>query len=381
MNFPNLQITDYGSAAIIAAIYEDTALTFTGIVLGDGTLPAGTRIKGMSAVISPKKTLQFDSCTTSDNVATLVFTLQLSGISSSFYLRELGVMASIDDGETSSLYAYTNAGSEAILVKPDTSGNHANIVFTLHVAVGDAENVTAIISEVTGYVTDEEFEDHLTDYDNPHHVTKAQVGLGNVPNLAPSNMTVTFTASSSLDDITSGSTLSALFAKVAKAISTLKAHLTANNNPHNVTLAQIGAAAASHTHAASAITSGVLGAARGGTGVGSLQDLNTALGDGFATCSTAAATAAKTAALTGYTLTIGGRVSVRFANDVPANATLNINSKGAKAIYKNGAAVTAGMIVAGDICTFVYDGSFYQLVAIDRSTATIAETKSYLGIS
>lgn len=381
MNFPNLQITDYGSAAIIAAIYEDTALTFTGIVLGDGTLPAGTRIKGMSAVISPKKTLQFDSCTTSDNVATLVFTLQLSGISSSFYLRELGVMASIDDGETSSLYAYTNAGSEAILVKPDTSGNHANIVFTLHVAVGDAENVTAIISEVTGYVTDEEFEDHLTDYNNPHHVTKAQVGLGNVPNLAPSNMTVTFTASSSLDDITSGSTLSALFAKVAKAISTLKAHLTANNNPHNVTLAQIGAAAASHTHAASAITSGVLGAARGGTGVGSLQDLNTALGDGFATCSTAAATAAKTAALTGYTLTIGGRVSVRFANDVPANATLNINSKGAKAIYKNGAAVTAGMIVAGDICTFVYDGSFYQLVAIDRSTATIAETKSYLGIS
>lgn len=381
MNFPNLQITDYGSAAIIAAIYEDTALTFTGIVLGDGTLPAGTRIKGMSAVISPKKTLQFDSCTTSDNVATLVFTLQLSGISSSFYLRELGVMASIDDGETSSLYAYTNAGSEAILVKPDTSGNHANIVFTLHVAVGDAENVTAIISEVTGYVTDEEFEDHLTDYNNPHHVTKAQVGLGNVPNLAPSNMTVTFTASSSLDDITSGSTLSALFAKVAKAISTLKAHLTANNNPHNVTLAQIGAAAASHTHAASAITSGVLGTARGGTGVGSLQDLNTALGDGFATCSTAAATAAKTAALTGYTLTIGGRVSVRFANDVPANATLNINSKGAKAIYKNGAAVTAGMIVAGDICTFVYDGSFYQLVAIDRSTATIAETKSYLGIS
>lgn len=381
MNFPTLQLTDYGSAAIIGSIYAETGITFTGVALGDGTLPAGTRIKGMTGLISAKKTVTFDSCTVSDNVATLVFTLALSGISSQFYLRELGVMASIDDGETSSLYAYTNAGSEAILVKPDTSGNHANIVFTLHVAVGDAENVTAIISEVTGYVTDEEFEDHLEDYNNPHHVTKSDVGLGNVPNLAPNNMTVTFTASSSLDDITSGSTLSTLFAKVAKAISTLKAHLTAANNPHNVTLTQIGAAAASHTHAASAITSGTLAVARGGTGVGSLPDLNTALGDGYATCSTAAGTAAKTAALTGYTLTTGGRVSVRFTNAVPANATLNINNKGAKAIYKNGAAVTAGMIIAGDICTFVYDGSFYQLVSIDRAIATVAETKSYLGIS
>jgi len=357
MNFPNLQITDYGSAAIIAAIYEDTALTFTSIVLGDGTLPAGTRIKGMSAVISPKKTLQFDSCTTSDNVATLVFTLQLSGISSSFYLRELGVMASIDDGETSSLYAYTNAGTEAILVKPDTSGNHANIVFTLHVAVGDAENVTAIISEVTGYVTDEEFEDHLTDYNNPHHVTKAQVGLGNVPNLAPDNMTVTFTASTSLDDITSGSTLSNILGKVAKAISTLKAHLTANNNPHNVTIAQIGAAAASHTHP------------------------NAGSGFGYAVCSTAAATTAKTATLSGYKLTINGIVCVKFENNVPANATLNINGTGAKAIYKNGGAITANMILAGDIATFVYDGTRYQLVALDRATATVSETKSFLGIA
>ena len=57
------------------------------------------------------------------------------------------------------------------------------------------------------------------------------------------------------------------------------------------------------------------------------------LGFGYATCSTAEATAAKTAALPSYTLTTGGIVAVKFTNAVPAGATLNINSKGAKA-YK-----------------------------------------------
>lgn len=47
---------------------------------------------------------------------------------------------------------------------------------------------------------------------------------------------------------------------------------------HSHTPAQIGAAAAAHNHDASAITSGILSAARGGTGVSSLAALATALG-------------------------------------------------------------------------------------------------------
>lgn len=46
----------------------------------------------------------------------------------------------------------------------------------------------------------------------------------------------------------------------------LAAHTGSTSNPHAVTAAQAGAAAASHTHAASAITSGTLAVARGGTG-------------------------------------------------------------------------------------------------------------------
>ena len=89
------------------------------------------------------------------------------------------------------------------------------------------------------------------------------------------------------------------------------------------------------------------------------------LGFGYAVCSTAAATAAKTASISSYALTTGGIVAIKFDNDVPANATLNITSKGAKAIYHRGAAITAGVIKAGDTATFVYS-TYYHLIAIDR---------------
>lgn len=93
---------------------------------------------------------------------------------------------------------------------------------------------------------------------------------------------------------------------------------------------------------------------------------NEKLGNGYGTCSTAASTTAKTATFSSYTLVKHGMVSIKFTNAVPANATLNINSKGAKNIYYRGAKIIANIIKAGDIATFVYDGTQYQLIAIDR---------------
>ena len=104
---------------------------------------------------------------------------------------------------------------------------------------------------------------------------------------------------------------------------------------------------------------------------------NAALGQGYGTCSTAAATVAKTVSLSSYSLTTGGVVSVKFTNSVPANATLNVNSKGAKAIYYKGAKITAGIIGAGDTATFVYNGSYYHLVAIDNTATSSASVKRY----
>lgn len=91
---------------------------------------------------------------------------------------------------------------------------------------------------------------------------------------------------------------------------------------------------------------------------------NAALGQGYGTCTTAASTVSKVVTLTNYALVTGGVVVVRFTNAVPAGATLNVNSKGAKAIFFNGAAITAGIIKACDTVTFIYNGSYYHVAGI-----------------
>ena len=91
------------------------------------------------------------------------------------------------------------------------------------------------------------------------------------------------------------------------------------------------------------------------------------LGFGYGTCTTAEATVAKVATLASYALVKNGIVSIKFTYAVPANATLNINNRGAKAIYYRGAKITADVIDKGDIATFVYDGANYQLLTVDSN--------------
>jgi hypothetical protein len=116
---------------------------------------------------------------------------------------------------------------------------------------------------------------------------------------------------------------------------------------------------------------------------------NTSLGHGYGTCATAAATAAKVVTLSSYSLSTGGVVAVKFTYDVPASATMNINSKGAKNIFHRGVAITANVIKGGDIATFMYDGTQYHLLSVDRWHNDIAtlrtdltnHTHSYAGSS
>ena len=93
------------------------------------------------------------------------------------------------------------------------------------------------------------------------------------------------------------------------------------------------------------------------------------LGQGYGTCTTAEATAAKAVSLTNYELVTNGIIAVKFSYGLCASATLNVNSKGAKPIYIQGAAVTsttAKEVLAGDIALFMYDGSQYQFLCSDR---------------
>ena len=93
-------------------------------------------------------------------------------------------------------------------------------------------------------------------------------------------------------------------------------------------------------------------------------------GCAFGTCDTAAGTAAKTATISNFLLLKNCRVSITFTNGMTATSpTLNINSTGAKAIRLGSAALTPGMVNAGAIVTMVYDGTYWQVTAIQKVTA------------
>ena len=91
-----------------------------------------------------------------------------------------------------------------------------------------------------------------------------------------------------------------------------------------------------------------------------------ALGMGSASCSTAAATAAKTASLSNFVLVSGALVTVKFTYAVNAGAALNINSTGAKPIWWHGSAISDGIIKAGDRVLLVYVDGYYHVLAVDR---------------
>lgn len=90
------------------------------------------------------------------------------------------------------------------------------------------------------------------------------------------------------------------------------------------------------------------------------------LGFGHILCTTAESTLEKTATLSGWTLTNNAIITVRFSYNVPADSTLNINSSGAKQIWYNGAALPSGIIKGTDEVTFIYDGTRFRLIAIDK---------------
>lgn len=260
-----LQLTNAGINALLRAISGDD-LTLSSVKVGNGAAQSPGAATDLS---NPLVTLSITECTVANSKATIAVTLNNSTVDAGFRMTEIGVFAQDqDDSSEEILYAY---GTEPEATADYIAASGDNILeedITIDVFVGNAENVSAIINESLVYATKAAFDAHVADKANPHEVTKAQVGLGNVPNVATNDQTVTFTAPASNAELTSGERLTLAFGKIARAISSLISHLANHNNPHQVTATQVNAAPISHNHSAADINTGVLGVARGGTGKG-----------------------------------------------------------------------------------------------------------------
>ena len=103
----------------------------------------------------------------------------------------------------------------------------------------------------------------------------------------------------------------------------------------------------------------------------------------YGVCSTAAATAAKTVTISNskFTLQTGATIVVKFTiTNTAANPTLNVDGTGAKAIYYNGPAITAGYLKANKVYEFIYNGTQWDLIGDVDTTLPTASSSTLGGI-
>jgi hypothetical protein len=81
------------------------------------------------------------------------------------------------------------------------------------------------------------FNAHIANYNNPHRVTQTQVGLGNVANYAPASNTDAQTGTATNLYMTPATTMVAINSSVGN---NLQAHILNYNNPHQTSAAQVG---------------------------------------------------------------------------------------------------------------------------------------------
>ena len=91
---------------------------------------------------------------------------------------------------------------------------------------------------------------------NPHGLSKTDIGLSEVPNVTTNNQTPTYTEAVEDAELVSGETLTTAFGKLAKIVKSVISHIGNRNNPHEVTKAQVGLGNVLNLSTDTAITSG-----------------------------------------------------------------------------------------------------------------------------
>lgn len=260
---PNL--TNTGHALLLRAL-EGTVLKFTRLQLGNGTAQDA---KSATALSNPLATLPLTKISTGSQYVTLTSTFSNNEITAGFRITEVGIFAEDPDNAGSEiLYALGNEAEGTADYVPSKDNRMLELEYSIVIFVGEAQNVSAEISESLAYASAAELKAHIENQKNPHGVTKAQVGLGAVPNVGTNDQTPTYTQASTLTALKSGEKLGAVMGKLARAVGSLIDHLA--DKVSHVTAAERtawdGKADGSHTHGASDINKGTLGVTRGGTG-------------------------------------------------------------------------------------------------------------------
>lgn len=115
------------------------------------------------------------------------------------------------------------------LNKPESTDFYDVEHFNNNMDVLDAK-----MKEIEDKADPETLQGHIGNKENPHEVTKSQVGLGNVPNVSTNNQTPTYTVPDTESELESGEKLSVAFGKVAKAVKSFITHKAETKTAHDI---------------------------------------------------------------------------------------------------------------------------------------------------
>ena len=235
----NTVITNAGIELLKNALSGGT-ITVTAIKSGAGKVDVSA-LKSQTAVSSIKQSGTVQGVTKTNETIKIGVLFSNAGLSAGYSMTQLGIYAK---GSTGSevLFAISQSitGKE---VPAESAMPSWSLVHNFYIKLNNDVTMTATV-DPEGYVTFETMQTalnkHTGNKSNPHGVTKSQVGLWNVPNVATNDQTPTYSDTTTLVTLSSGEKISIAFAKIKLAITTLINHLANKSNPHGVTKSQVG---------------------------------------------------------------------------------------------------------------------------------------------
>lgn len=230
MAWNGLTLTVEGRNALNQA-QAGAGLCFKSIVVGDGDAPANfqTRrslVHQLYELTELKLDVTEEGCT---------LTADFPQVEYDYYFREVGIIVITESGEK--LYVYDNCGEDAQYIVSTTGVETREKRLRLSLIISDVADITLLTPSIL-YVSYDDFDREISWLKQNKVSTKG----GDI-----SATVAEFEESAELVVPESGEDISTIFGKLKKAVRELISHIGNKNNPHKVTKEQIGLGNAENT--------------------------------------------------------------------------------------------------------------------------------------
>lgn len=200
--YSNFVLTNKGVALLSDIINGNGILEFRYLATGSGEYAAEDKetasLRELEALKKERQQTAFAYIgKTEEGLVNLKADVTNNDLTAGYYLTEVGIYAGKSGEEESILYCVSTA-TEADYMPDFLKEIPYNVVFDVRIGIGDVEKVTIAYQPDT-YALAADFKAHTDDIDNPHQVTKAQVGLKYADNTADMDKPVSTAQQEAID--------------------------------------------------------------------------------------------------------------------------------------------------------------------------------------